>query len=236
MAIDGWLELVEVSAEKQAGRLKTRALLETSNGYHINLPRKLPWKEQRTGKINTAPHILQICRTRGGCGRGQGPQGAPSTTRSLLETEGSENLTLQLRTALPAWHLLLISYAFLLNFHPCIHVSWWFCSCLCISWGFEAIVCDSPPSSHLPFFSTLFSSSHKPPFLCPSFLLFSSPCILPFHFPLVTYLPHSIPTFPSLLIHNVDPRFNSSSTHPIFSILVTIWTKIWIYSIFFLVS
>lgn len=137
VSIDGWLELVEVSAEKQAVRLKTGALLEArSNWYHINLPRKLSWRKNKIkGENEAVPHIFQIYKTREGCGRSQGSQGVTSTTQSLLETKGSEKLTLQLTTALPARHLL-ISYAFLLNFHPCIHVSWWFCSCLCTSWGF----------------------------------------------------------------------------------------------------
>lgn len=163
MSIDGWLELVEVSVEKQAERLKTGALLEAhSNWYHINLPRKLPWREQCMGKINAVPHILQICRTRGGHVRSWGP------TQSLLETEGSETLTLQLRTALLARHD--IFSWFLMPFYSCIHVSWRFCSCLCILgvWG------------HCLWLSTQFT-------LRPSLVYFSVLLINPH-----TYVPFSV--------------------------------------------
>lgn len=71
------------------------------------------------------------------------PQGATSTTQSLLETEGSETLTLQLRAALLARHLLLVSYAFLL-LHTCVVTVLFL---FVYFGGFEAIVCDSPPSS-----------------------------------------------------------------------------------------
>lgn len=79
------------------------------------------------------------------------------------------------------------------------------------------------------FFGTLFSSSHQPPHLRPSSLLFSSPCILPLHFPLVTY--HTVSRL-SPPCTKLTQDLILLLTDPTFSILVIVLTKIWIHSIF----